>query len=201
MYKLLTSKTLIIALVMGLLFVMLHLLADLRALAYLRGAISEGQWWRLYTGHFVHFTLYHALMNAAGLVFVAFALFFRQSFVVLIGLNILLPLCISAGLWLWFPSTEQYRGYSGVIYGLIAAGLVLEWADNKGLYTIGLLLLGGKIVYEQFPNYDVNYLMAEIGVPVAVEAHMFGFIAGTAGGLLLCSFNRLRQPGGNRTKA
>lgn len=186
---------------MGLLFIALHWLADLRALAYLRDSIMDGQWWRIYTGHFVHFTLYHTVMNAAGLALVAFALFFRQSVTVLIGLNIFVPLCISAGLWFWFPGTEQYRGYSGVIYGLIAAGLMLEWSYNKGLYTLGWLLLAGKIVYEQLPSYDVNYLMAEIGVPVAIEAHMFGFIAGTAGGLLVCSINRLRQHYGNAAKA
>lgn len=165
----------------------------LTSLAYLRDAIANGQWWRLLTGHYVHFTLYHALMNAAGLVLVCLLLLNKQSLLFFCGINIALPVLISLGLWWLFRDIDQYRGYSGVIYGLISAGLVLEWQQNKSIYSLALILLTAKIAYEQLPNYDVNYLVAEIGVPVAIEAHLLGFVGGVVIGLTVLAYRRQRQ--------
>lgn len=189
---LLQSRSVIVGLLSGCIFVLLHSAsADaLINLAYLREAIADGQWWRLLTGHFVHFTWYHAVMNAVGLFLVSCVLLYRQSLLSVLSINLFLPLFISLGLWWLYQDIDHYRGYSGVLYGVIAAGLILEWAANRGIYTIALALLAAKIAYEQLPNYDVDYLVAEIGVPVAIEAHLLGFIGGLIFGMLVLVVRR-----------
>lgn len=189
------AKTIMAGLACSVIFIGVALLTPeiLTSLAYLRDAIANGQWWRLLTGHYVHFTLYHALMNAAGLVLVCLLLLNKQSLLFFCGINIALPVLISLGLWWLFRDIDQYRGYSGVIYGLISAGLVLEWQQNKSIYSLALILLTAKIAYEQLPNYDVNYLVAEIGVPVAIEAHLLGFVGGVVIGLTVLAYRRQRQ--------
>lgn len=184
---LLKSKPVIVALLGGVMFLALHWVVAERlvTLAYVRTAIADGQWWRLLSGHFVHFTLYHAVMNAIGLLLVNAVLLYRQTLFLLLSVNLFLPVFISLGLWWFYQDIDQYRGYSGVLYGLIAAGLILEWKTNKGLYGIALVLVAAKIAYEQLPTYDVNYLVAEIGVPVAIEAHLLGFLGGVAFALLV----------------
>lgn len=186
------SKTIIASLACSVMFVGLGLLTSdaLTNLAYLRDAIADGQWWRLLTGHYVHFTLYHALMNAAGLVLVCLVLLNKQSLLFFCGINLVLPVLISLGLWWFFRDIDQYRGYSGVIYGLISAGLILEWQQNKSVYSLALVLLAAKIAYEQLPTYNVNYLVAEIGVPVAIEAHLLGFVGGVVVGLTVLAYRR-----------
>lgn len=179
-------------------FVAMQVLAPawIENLAYMRQGLEDGQWWRLITGHFVHFTAYHALMNSAGLILVCVVLLSRQSLRFFCGVNLVLPAIISTGLWFFYDSIEQYRGYSAVIYGLMAAGLILEWRNHKEMYSLALLLLSAKIVYEQLPNYDVNYLNDQIGVPVAIEAHLLGFFGGVlcAAAVLAMRFWRHKAP-------
>lgn len=190
------SPAVIAACSLAAVLVVLHLVQGLPSdFSFSRTAIIKGQWWRFFSGHFVHFTLHHAVMNAAGLLTVAVALLYRQPLAVIGAINVFLPLWISTGLWWQFADVEQYRGYSGVIYGLIAAGLIWEWPNSKRIYSFALLLLCGKIAYEQLPGYDVDHLIEEIGVPVAIEAHLLGFTGGiifALGALALKGLRRLR---------
>ena len=58
-------------------------------------------------------------------------------------------------------------------------GLLLALPQQPKLYALAYCVLLGKIVYEQLPGYDVDYLQGQIGVPVAIEAHLAGFCSGT----------------------
>ena len=196
------NSTVLTAFGLGVLFLLLQLLppSSQIGLAFLRGGLEEGQLWRLLTGHFIHFTFYHALMNALGVVLVCWALLNRLRLGVFLVMTVCLPLWISFGIWCFFTEIGQYRGYSATIYGLIAAGLIIEWRHNKTIYSIGLLLLSGKIAYEQWPNYDVNYLMGEIGVPVAIEAHLLGYFGGLVfAGLYLVGLEYKKRAIGRQT--
>lgn len=199
MLALFRNKTVIAGLVSGLAFMGLQVLASdkIEGFAYIRSGLEDGQLWRLITGHYVHFTVYHALMNAVGVVLVCVVLLYRQSLLFFCGINVALPVMISAGLWFFYDNIEQYRGYSAVIYGLMAAGLILEWRNHKEMYSLALLLLVAKIIYEQLPNYDVDYLTAEIGVPVAIEAHLLGF----CGGVLCAAVVLALRHGGHKASA
>lgn len=159
------------------------------ALEFHREKIFRGEWWRLITGSFVHFGLYHTNMNCAGFAAVALILFRDLPLrVLLLGL-LLLPLGV--GLGLLCSSVDIYRGYSGCNYGFLALGLLLGLRHHYGLYGLALLILAGKIAMEQMPGYDVDYLREEIGVAVAVESHLSGFVSGALLGLLMIGLRAL----------
>lgn len=144
-----------------------------------RQDIASGDLWRLYTSQFVHFGLYHAVMNAAGLLFMVVALYwFLPSIWLVIGVT-LIPLMVGLGMYILAPDVEFYRGFSGVNYGMLAMGLLLAVPQQRWLYGFAYLVVLGKILYEQQPGYDVDYLREEIGVAVAIEAHLAGFCAGS----------------------
>lgn len=149
-------------------------------LAYHRVAVADGQWWRIFTGNFVHFTLYHTFINVAGLAMTGFLLFRDQSLRVWFAGLLLLPLAVCGGLHALDGGLIEYRGFSGALYGMLILGLLLERKQQPWLYLAAILLLLGKIAYEQLPSYDENYLMEQIGVPVAVNAHLYGVLGGIA---------------------
>lgn len=175
------------ALLLTALFLLLALLPSVTAwLELRRELIAQGELWRLFTGHFVHLNLYHAVMNAFGAVMVAriFATeISRQQWWALILAS---PLFISLGLWLRQPDLQGYAGFSGVLHGLLYLGVVRLLASAPVLASCVLLLLVGRQVWEQTSAYDPGYLQSIIHGPVMPDAHLFGAIAGIfLGGLSL----------------
>jgi rhomboid family GlyGly-CTERM serine protease len=181
-----------LTLVCVVILLLMHFMGETRAasLEFHRERIFGGEWWRLFSGNFVHFGLYHTNMNCAGFAAVVLILFRDVPMrVLLLGL-VLIPLGVGGGLLL--SQVDIYRGYSGCNYGLLAFGLLLGLRHNCRLYALALLILGGKIAMEQMPGYDVDYLRDEIGVAVAVESHLSGFCTGLALGMLLLIGRRAR---------
>lgn len=153
------------------------------ALDFQRQAINQGEIWRLLTGNFTHFGEYHTWMNAAGLAALVGILFWYLPAGWLAAGIVCVPIAVGVGLY-WFADVDIYRGFSGANYGLLAMGLLLALPQQYKLYTLAYCVLLGKIIYEQLPGYDVDYLRSEIGVPVAIEAHLAGFCSGTVMGVL-----------------
>lgn len=154
------------------------------ALSFQPEAIGRGQWWRLVTGHYVHFTAYHTVINALGCALVSAFLFKDDRLWAWGGALVVLPLVISLGFLAEAGAIDEYRGFSGALYGLLILGLLLNVHEQPWLYGSVALALVGKIVYEQMPGYDVLYLEDRIGVPVAVNAHLYGVVGGIAMGLI-----------------
>lgn len=148
------------------------------ALSYQRDAVAQGEWWRFYTGNLVHFTTYHAVMNVAGLLFVVGFLFRYLPVKLWVASLIVIPLAVTLGIHWLDPQYTEYRGFSGALYGALATGLLAAWRQQPLLYLLVLCLLLGKIVHEQLPGYDRDYLLDQIGVPVATNAHLYGVCAG-----------------------
>lgn len=174
------------------LLLLLHFIgaAPAEALQFHREKIHAGEWWRIYTGNLVHFGLYHTNMNCAGFAAVVLILFRDLPWRALVVAMVLVPLGVGMGLLL--SQVEIYRGFSGSNYGLLALGLLLGLRHNLRLYALALLILVGKIAMEQMPGYDVNYLLDEIGVAVAVESHLAGFCTGALLGVLTLLWRRCR---------
>ncbi len=118
-------------------------------LRYERGALAQGQWWRLLTAHFVHLDLRHALLNAAGLALV-WVLFVRD-YSPRAWLAILLGAMagIDAGLWLRDSTVQWYVGSSGVLHGLMAAGALAHIRRGERDGWVLAVLLAAKLLYEQ----------------------------------------------------
>jgi len=151
------------------------------ALQYDRGLIQQGQWWRLVTGHLVHGSLHHAMLNVLGTALMA-ALFSRTyrftSWLVIATTTIV---TIDLGFWCLMPQLAWYVGLSGVLHGVLAAGSVAWWKTEDRLLALLLtLIMIGKLTWEQ--THGALPLSGDL--PVAVNAHLYG----AAGGLIGAAF-------------
>ncbi|MDY6952750.1 MAG: rhombosortase [Thermodesulfobacteriota bacterium] len=149
---------------------------------YDRASIFHGDLWRPFTSHLTHTGWRHLLLSVSGTL-VVFALFgtLYSPLAWLTGL-VGSMVATSAGLLLFCPDLEWYRGFSGVLHGLLAMGLVGGIGRAGGVYYLGLVLLLAKLLAEYLlgPSLHTSLL---ISAPVIKEAHLYGSIAG---GVMAC---------------
>jgi rhomboid family GlyGly-CTERM serine protease len=164
----------------GLLVLQLGGEATLAALRYARGALAAGQWWRLASAHVVHLDMRHTLLNGLG-VALMWALFARDYR----GRQWVLILICAAGaidLGLWFRDAQVlwYVGASGVLHGVLVAGILagLRRGEREGFVLAAFLL--AKLAYEQTGGV---LPFAGSSVPVVVNAHLYGALGGFAAAL------------------
>lgn len=146
------------------------------AFSYQRAALSQGQWWRVLSAHFVHLDFEHAALNGMGLVLM-WALFARD-YAPLRWLAIYLGCClaVSAGLWFFSPRVIWYVGASGVLHGVMAAGTLAHMRRGDLDGWILALFIIGKLAYEQFAG-----ALPFAGSPdTVVDAHLYGALGGLA---------------------
>ena len=160
-------------------------------LRYERSAVMAGEWWRLASGHFVHGSHQHLLLNMAGLGVIG-ALFPRDYsaaawlFVALSSL-----IAIDVGFVLWEPQLEWYVGFSGVLHGALAAGTVAWWRHEKPLLALILtVVLVGKLAWEQ----TLGALPLSGDLPVVVDAHLYGACGGWCAATLVWVRQRYWSP-------
>ncbi len=147
------------------------------ALRFERTGIAAGQAWRLLTGHLVHLGFSHALLNVAGLVLVWFlvgrAFNWKQWLWVMAGS----VAAIDLGLWFGTPMLEWYVGLSGLLHGMLAAGIATGLAARSGESAILAAVVAGKLAWEQFMG-PLPGSEASSGGAVIVDAHLYGVIGG-----------------------
>ncbi|MFN3713971.1 MAG: rhombosortase [Alcanivoracaceae bacterium] len=147
-------------------------------LEYQRDSIAAGQWWRLASGHLVHMNLWHLGMNLTG--FLLCWLFFPDLLTrrrLWLWLLVSIPL-VSAGFWFLDTDLQGYVGLSGILHGLLVMCLLAGFQGHPRLHGLVLALVAGRLVWEQWPGYDVNYLYDTIGGAVHVNAHLYGSLVG-----------------------
>ena len=153
-------------------------------LRYERGAIlDEGQVWRLVSGHLAHLGWRHLLLNGAGLILVWLLTGTGMTAGRWIAATVVTIAGIDLGFLLLEPELGWYVGLSGLLHGLLAAGLVAGFAARpveSVLIGAGLL---AKVVYEQMAGPMPGSAQAA-GGDVVVSAHFYGTLAGIPGGLL-----------------
>ncbi len=187
----------VIALLSIIAFISEYFLGELftQTLVYQRQLITEGEIWRLISGHLLHTNGYHLLLNLAAL-FMLWALHGRfYSIKNYSALFLLCSLFTSAGIYYFEPTLIQYVGLSGVLHGIFVFGAIMDInAKDKTGY---LLFLGVwlKIAHEQFygASAEVSNL---IEASVAVNAHLWGALGGLLFSVIyLYSIHiRLRHP-------
>ena len=162
------------------------------ALRYEQNAWGSLEIYRLLSGHLVHLGPGHFALNAAGLVLVAVLVGAGLSaagwwFVVAMS-----AVAIDAGFWFLHPMLHWYVGLSGVLHGMLAAGLCATFKSRKlesGVIGGALLI---KLIYEQtlgpLPGSE-----ASAGGNVVVDAHLYGAAGGLIAFAILAGF-RLRTP-------
>jgi len=145
-------------------------------LVFKRNNIDQGQWWRIITGNLVHTNYPHLALNLVGIWMSAFLFAgYLSSKTYLISLSVLL-IFVGLGIYFFSPALMWYAGISGALYGLFLIGAVYAILYKDYVTGIPLIILiPAKIIWDQI--YGGNQSSAElIGVPVAIDAHLYGMI-------------------------
>ena len=148
------------------------------SLSWDRHGLENLQYWRLITGHFVHTNFWHGCMNAIAL---AMALYiFGNSFSLKHWLLAPLILCLTISLCLLIFEAwlSNYVGFSGVLYGVFAMCLIYTFRQKPLLNSFLFFGLSWKVISQQMPHFDTDYLRSTIGAAVIVEAHLYGYLGG-----------------------
>ncbi|MBL8516121.1 MAG: rhomboid family intramembrane serine protease [Betaproteobacteria bacterium] len=153
---------------------------------YDRAALIRGEWWRLWTGHWVHADTAHAVGGASawlGLALVSCSPGRVTAALTLVIAPLLgavlfwLPDVLPAGLGA--PIAEQYRGTSGLLFVWSAYLLCAPYAAKMPLalrWRITLAgLLAAKLAWD-FRNWLA--LRPGEGFAVAGEVHLLGAMLG-----------------------
>ena len=152
-------------------------------LRYERESIAGGEVWRLVSGNLVHADVTHIGWNLLGLAIV----------VVLVGtelparrwllVTLASAVAVGAGLYLLSPTVEWYLGFSGVLHGLLLAGLLAQWQRSRSATTIAVAgLLIAKLGYEQVAGPLPFVASTGSDLPVVHAAHTYGAIGGLVAG-------------------
>lgn len=163
---------------------------------YLRTGIFEGQWWRLWTGHWVHYNASHFGWNL--LVFLPVGIWAERiaPWVTRVFLS-LAPAIVSVLLLILDPGLERYGGLSGVAAGAVVllSGLQLERGRGEPAWVwFGVLaLVGAKIAWELVTS---ETLLVASGADVrnVPIAHLGGILC--AGAALIIRRLRMRPAPG-----
>jgi rhomboid family GlyGly-CTERM serine protease len=147
------------------------------ALRYERIAIAGGEWWRLISAHLVHLDLEHAVLNSLGLVLM-WSLFARdygpRQWLAIVAATFA---AIDAGLYFHDTNVDWYVGASGALHGVMTAGTLahVRRGDLDGWILAVFIIV--KLIYEQVSG---ALPFSESGVPVVVNAHLYGALGGLA---------------------
>ncbi len=157
--------------------------AGKEALRYDRVWIGQGEFWRLLSGHFAHLSASHLALNSAGLLLVWFLVgrtYSNQSWVLILAVILAV---MDAAFWFITPELYWYVGMSGMLHGLLGAGIVARFPKFDTETTILLLLMAAKIGWEQWQGPVPGSEMTS-GGPVVVDAHLYGALGGALGGVI-----------------
>lgn len=156
-------------------------------LAWDRKLLAAGEAWRLATAHFVHLGWSHLGLNVAGLALTAWLVGAAYD----TGRWLVIALCsivaIDAGFWFVDTQLDWYVGLSGLLHGLLVAGLFAGIVRRDREAIVLFTLVVAKLAWEQWAG-PLPGSAASAGGNVIVDAHLYG----AAGGLLAAALLRHR---------
>ena len=152
---------------------------------YERAAIATHEWWRLLTGHLVHADAGHLGWNLFGIALVWWLFANQYSLAGWITILLASTMAIDVGFLALMPELEWYVGFSGVLHGMMAAGL-LAWlvGARDPLTWLVALLFAGKLAWEHLVG-PLPLAARSMDMPVIHEAHTYGALGGVLAGALL----------------
>ena len=149
-----------------------------------RGLINAGQYWRLVSGHFVHLGVSHFLLNSCGLLLVWYLVGQHLSAASWLFIAAASILVMDIGFWLFEPQLYWYVGLSGLLHGILAAGIVAALRHDRTMALILATLVIVKLAYEQLLG-PLPGSEASSGGSVVVVAHLYGAIGGVVAAVVL----------------
>lgn len=159
-------------------------------LRYDRQAVSDGEFWRLFSGHLVHASGPHAALNLAGLGLLS--LLFAPALPAVRWAVVFVSLALATGSALYFlePALAWYVGLSGVLHGMYIVGVAGDCARVTSHTCLLWAVMGVKLTLEQ-----LGWLHAG-GTPddrIVVNAHLYGALAGLVAAGLFAWFRRVDE--------
>lgn len=153
------------------------------ALVFDRAAITQGQIWRLITGHMVHSDAGHALWDIAALAAIGWLLE-TQCRLRMLLVSLLGCMAVDVGIWWFMPTLDLYCGLSGVLNTLFVVMLADLWAAHRHpIFPLAGIALCIKLAYEIHAGQSLIVATAWPATPLA-------HLAGTLGGLLMLGAER-----------
>jgi len=148
-------------------------------LVFDRAAIIDGQWWRLITGNWVHFSTDHVLADGIA-VGVAGALIERREGMRLVWLYAAAAGVVGVAVFLLAPAVAQYGGLSGVacgVVGYLALNEIKRSSIRRWLPILVLALLVAKVEWE-YATGRALFVNTHDGMVVLPLAHVAGLLSG-----------------------
>jgi membrane associated rhomboid family serine protease len=139
--------------------------------------VDHGDWWRLITSAFLHGSLIHIIFNMLALWWLGAPVEMVLGRVRFIGLYLVSGLSGAAGALIDNP-TAVTVGASGAIFGLLGAGLILEWQATGSL--------GGNYLTLIVINLAISFAVPGI----SIGGHIGGLVGGTLATLAFSRFGR-----------
>ena len=145
------------------------------ALLYDRPALVRGEWWRIWTGHLVHFGWPHFVADAGLCFILGWLLEPRHPWFSRVSL-VVMPAFISAVIWWGDPAMTLYGGLSAVNLGLLlylaAQGWQRNWTD--WFWPAVLAIYVGEVIFEIVQGGRGGGMIRfdNPGIHVATSAHL-----------------------------
>jgi membrane associated rhomboid family serine protease len=141
--------------------------------------VADGDWWRLITATFLHANILHIAFNMLALWWLGTPVEMALGRWRYLLLYLVSGLAGSAGALVADPRAITV-GASGAIFGLLGAGLILEYEATGRLAGNYLTLIIVNLVFT-------------IAIPgISIGGHIGGLIGGIVGALVLTQFGRGR---------
>jgi rhomboid family GlyGly-CTERM serine protease len=164
-------------------------------LIYDRTAVMQGEWWRIWTGHLVHFGWPHFVCDA-GLFLILGRLIERVYPVISRTALVAMPVVIAVTLYWLDPAMVRYGGLSAVNFGLLlflaGRGWQKNWVD--WFWPAVLAIYVAEVILETVYGHGHGGGMIQFDDP-SVRVGTAAHIGGGACGILawLCSWWHGRQ--------
>ena len=183
--KVLTKKIGSVALLLLPVILIAVLPALLPWLEYDRGAISNGQVWRLVTQNFCHWSWDHLFWDALAMIVLAiWAL--QYSLKQFWQMVILSSVMTSAGLYFWHADLIYARGLSGIdcaLFGMVIFHVIKQAHHERDtrwltLSLVSLIAFILKTTYEIHTQQTVFMDSTEAGIIALPLVHLIGLVCG-----------------------
>lgn len=144
-------------------------------LIYDRAAVAAGEWWRLWSGHLVHFGWPHFVADTGLLLIIGWTLAKEFPRAAWVGLVLLPPVITGAIFWI-DPEMTRYAGLSAVNLGLLLLLAARGWKGDlrdwfwPAIVVIYVVELGYEIWKGGQGGGFITF--DEPGVKVATSAHL-----------------------------
>ena len=144
-------------------------------LIYERAAIAAGEWWRLWTGHLVHFGWPHFFADTGLFLLLGWSFGAKHPWASRLGF-VLMPPFIASALYWFDPAMGRYGGLSAIDLGLLLLYVVQSWERKwtDWFWPLVLLIYVGEIVLEMSGGGQGGGMIQfdDPTVRVATSAHL-----------------------------